>query len=140
MFNTSAINGDLQLQPLYGMPMNLYTGKLPPPSSLLGRSAPLDTVGPFELWPGYVDRPIFSGGQSGATLGPTCGAPIEMNTSRLAGLTIGQPGIASNRSSTWAGPSGYACTKPTVAHYAAIYYPHSSSTYAPYILKPHHTI
>jgi hypothetical protein len=30
--NTSATNGDLHPQPLYGMPMNSYTGQIPPPS------------------------------------------------------------------------------------------------------------
>jgi hypothetical protein len=44
MSNTSATNGDSQHQPLYGMPMNSYPGKIPPPSSLLGRSVPLNTV------------------------------------------------------------------------------------------------
>jgi hypothetical protein len=34
------------------MPMNSYPGQVPPSSSLLGRSAPLDTVGPSELLPG----------------------------------------------------------------------------------------
>ena len=46
MSNTSATNGDLQPQPLYGMPMNSYPGQVPPLSSLLGRSASLNTVGP----------------------------------------------------------------------------------------------
>jgi hypothetical protein len=49
MSNTSATNGDSQPQPLYGMLMNSYPGKISPPSSLLGRSAPLDMVGLFEL-------------------------------------------------------------------------------------------
>jgi hypothetical protein len=46
MSNTSTTNGDSQPRPLYGMPMNLYLGKIPPLSSLLGRSTPPDTVGP----------------------------------------------------------------------------------------------
>jgi hypothetical protein len=54
--------------------MNSYPGQVPPPPSLLGRSAPLNTVGPFELLPGpsgpYADRPACSTGQSGAALGP----------------------------------------------------------------------
>jgi hypothetical protein len=45
MFNTSTTNGNSQPQPLFGMPMNSYPGQIPPPSSLLGRSAPMDTVG-----------------------------------------------------------------------------------------------
>ena len=63
MSNTSATNGDLQTQPLYGMPMNSYPGQVPPPPSLLGRSVPLDTVGPSELLPEqcapYTDHPTF---------------------------------------------------------------------------------
>jgi hypothetical protein len=51
MSNTSATNGDSQPHPLYGMPMNSYPGKISPPPSLLGRSAPLDTVGLSELLP-----------------------------------------------------------------------------------------
>jgi hypothetical protein len=74
MSNTSAINGDLQPQPLYGMPMNSYIGQVPPPPSLLGRSTPLNTVESSELLPGpfgpYADRPACSAGQSRAALGP----------------------------------------------------------------------
>jgi hypothetical protein len=46
MSNTLETNGDSQPQPLNGMPMNSYLEQIPPPSSLLGRSMPLDTVGP----------------------------------------------------------------------------------------------
>jgi hypothetical protein len=63
MSNISAINGDSQPQPLYIMPMNSYPRQIPPPSSLLGRSMPLDTVGSSELLPvesgPYADRPAF---------------------------------------------------------------------------------
>jgi hypothetical protein len=52
MSNTSATNGDLQPHPLYGMLMNSYPGQIPSPSSLLGRSAALYTVGPSELLSG----------------------------------------------------------------------------------------
>jgi hypothetical protein len=56
------------------MSMNSYPGQVPPPPSLLGRSAPLNTVGPFKLLPRpsgpYADRPTCSTGQSGAALGP----------------------------------------------------------------------
>jgi hypothetical protein len=73
MSNTSATNGDFQPQPLYGMLMNSYPGQIPPLSSLLGRSAPLNTVGPSELLPGpsdpYADRPACSAEQSEAALG-----------------------------------------------------------------------
>jgi hypothetical protein len=33
------------------MPMNSYPGQVPPPPSLIGRSTPLNTVGPSELLP-----------------------------------------------------------------------------------------
>jgi hypothetical protein len=52
MSNMSTTDGDLQPQPLYGMPMNSYSGQVPSPPSLLGRSAPLDTVEPSEFLPG----------------------------------------------------------------------------------------
>jgi hypothetical protein len=52
MFDASATNGDLQPQPLYGMPMNSYLGQIQPPPSLLGRSVPLNAVRPSELLPG----------------------------------------------------------------------------------------
>ena len=56
------------------MLMNSYLGQVPPPPSLLGRSAPLNTVGPSELLPRpfglYTNRPACSTGQSGAALGP----------------------------------------------------------------------
>jgi hypothetical protein len=76
MSNTSATNGDSQPQPLYGMPLNSYPGQIPPPPSLLGRSAPLDTIRPSELLPGqsgpYADRPAFPAGQSGIAPGLSC--------------------------------------------------------------------
>jgi hypothetical protein len=54
--------------------MNSYSGQIQPPSSLLGRSAPLNTVRPSEPLPGpsgpYTDRPACSARQSGAALGP----------------------------------------------------------------------
>jgi hypothetical protein len=54
--------------------MNSYLGQIQPRSSLLGRSAPLNMVGPSELLPGpsgpYADCPAYSAGKSGATLGP----------------------------------------------------------------------
>jgi hypothetical protein len=69
MSDASATNGDSQPQPLYGMPMNSYLGQIQPSSPLLGRSVPLNTVGPSELLPGpsgpYADRPACSAGQSG---------------------------------------------------------------------------
>jgi hypothetical protein len=112
MFNRSATNGDSQPQPLYGMPINSYPGQIPPPPSLLGRSVPLDTVGPSKLWPGqfgpYADRPAFPVGQSGAAPGPPRGAPIIANTTEQFGFTTGQ--------------TGYAYAEPTVVHYAPNYY------------------
>jgi hypothetical protein len=74
MSDASATKGDSQLQPLYGMPMNSYSGQIQPPPSLLGRSAPLNTVGQSEPLTGpsgpYTDRPACSVGQFGAALGP----------------------------------------------------------------------
>jgi hypothetical protein len=74
MSDASATNGDSQPEPLYGMPMNSYSGQIQPPSSLLGKSAPLNTVGPSKPLPGpsgpYAYRPACSVGQSGAALGP----------------------------------------------------------------------
>jgi hypothetical protein len=125
MSNTSSTNGDSQPQPLYGMPMNSYLGQIPPMSSLLGRSAPLDTVGPSELLLGqsgpYADRPAFPPRQFGSALGPPHGAPIIANTTRHIGFTTGQTGDA------------YA--EPTVAHYAPNYYVHID-----YIDGHHHTL
>jgi hypothetical protein len=70
MYNTSATNRDSQPQPLYGMPMNSYPRQIPPPTSLIGRSVPLDTVEPSKLLPGpfgpYADHSAFPAGQSGA--------------------------------------------------------------------------
>jgi hypothetical protein len=75
MSDASATNGDLQPQPLYGMPMYSYSGQIQPLSSLLGRSAPLNAVGPSEPLPGlsgpYTNRPACSTGQSGAALRPS---------------------------------------------------------------------
>jgi hypothetical protein len=54
--------------------MNSYSGKIQPPPSLLGKSAPLNTVGPFEPLPGPsgpdADRTTCSTEQYGAALGP----------------------------------------------------------------------
>jgi hypothetical protein len=49
MSDASATNGDSQPQPLYGMPMNSYSGQIQPLLSLLGRSAPLNMVEPSGL-------------------------------------------------------------------------------------------
>jgi hypothetical protein len=115
MSNTSATNGNSQPQPLYGMSMNSYPGQIPPPLSLIGRSAPLDTVGPFELLPRqfapYTDRPAFPAGQSGTAPGLPCGAPIIANT-------IGQFGCTTVQ-------TGYAYVEPTVAHVGDRYPPGS---------------
>jgi hypothetical protein len=112
MSNTSATNGDSQPQPLYGMPMNSYPGQIPPPSSLLGRSVPLDTVGPSELLPRqfgpYTERLAFRVRQSGTEPGLPRGSLIIANTTGQFGCTTGQ--------------TGYAYAEPTVAHYAPNYY------------------
>jgi hypothetical protein len=95
MSNTSVTNGDSQPQPLYGMPMNSYPGQIPPPPSLLGRSAPLDTVGPSDLLLGpsgpYADRPAFPAEQSEATPGPPHGVPIIANTTASSDLPSDGP-------------------------------------------------
>jgi hypothetical protein len=108
---TSATNGGSQPQPLYGMPMILYPGQIPPPS-LLGRSTPLDTVGPSELLPEqfdpYADHPAFPVGQSGAAPGPPCGASIAANTTGQFGFTTGH--------------TGYTYVETNVAHCAPNYY------------------
>jgi hypothetical protein len=74
------------------MSMNSYLGQIPPSSSLLGRSAPLDTVGSFELLPGqsgpYTDRSTFRVGQPVVVPGPPWGVPIVANTTGHSGLTI----------------------------------------------------
>jgi hypothetical protein len=130
MSNTSATNGDSQPQPLYGMSMNSYLGQIPPPPSLLGRSAPLDAVRPSELLPGpsgpYAYRPAFPAGQSEIAPGLPCGAPITANTTGQFGFTTGQ--------------TGYAYVEPTVAHYAPNYYTPQQQYVPPYIFKPQHTI
>jgi hypothetical protein len=94
------------------MPMKSYPGQIPPLSSLLGRSTPLDTVGPSELLleqsVPYADRLAFPVGQSGAAPGLPRGAPIVANTTEQFRFTTGQ--------------TGYAYTKPIIAHYAPYYY------------------
>jgi hypothetical protein len=94
------------------MPINSYSGQIPPPLSLFGRSVPLDTIRPTKLLPRqsgpYVDRPDFLVGQSWAAPGPPRSAPIVANTIERFGFTTGQ--------------TGYAYAKPTIAHYAPNYY------------------
>jgi hypothetical protein len=113
MSNTSATNGDSQSQPLYGMSMKSYPGQILPSSSLLSKSAPLDTARPSELMLGptgpYTDRPAFPAKQSGAAVGLPHGALIIENTTGQFGFTTGH--------------TEYAYTEPTVAHYAPNYYP-----------------
>jgi hypothetical protein len=112
MSTLSATNGDSQPQPLYDMPMSSYPGQIPPPLSLLGRSAPLDTVGPSELLPGqsglYADHSAFLAGQSGTTPGLPRGTPIIANTTNQLGCTTEH--------------TRYAYAEPTVTHYAPNYY------------------
>jgi hypothetical protein len=75
--------------------MNSYSGQIQPPSSLFGRSTPLNTVGPSELLPGpsgpYADRPACSAGQSGAVLGPVSsllGRLVTLDAVGPAGLLL----------------------------------------------------
>jgi hypothetical protein len=71
--------------------MNSYLGQIPLQSSLLGKSVPLDMVGPSELLlrqsGPYVDRPAFRALKSGAAPGPPRGAPIVANTTGQSGIT-----------------------------------------------------
>jgi hypothetical protein len=113
MSNTSATNGDLQPQPLYGMPTNSYPGQVPPPPSLFGRSAPLNAVGPSELLPGpsgpYTDRPACSAGQSGATLGPPpslLGRSATLDAVGPSELLPGPSDPYADRPAFYAGQSG----------------------------------
>jgi hypothetical protein len=123
--------------------MNSYPEKIPPPSSLLGRSAPLNMVGLSELLPGqsdpYANHPAFPIEQFGVALGPPRGAPIVANTIGQSELIIRQSGTTLDHP-----PFGrtvririrktYCCTL-----YQFIIH-HSSSTFHPYIFKPHRTI
>jgi hypothetical protein len=106
MSNTSATNGDLQPQPLYGMSLNSYPGQVPPPPYLLGRSAPLNTVGPSELLPRpfglYTDRPVCSAGQSGVALGPP---PSLLGRSTTLDV-VGPSDPYADRPTFYAGQSG----------------------------------
>jgi hypothetical protein len=112
MSNTSTTKGDSQPHPLYGMAMNSYPGQIPPPSPLLGRSMPLDTVRPSKLFPRqsgpYADRPAFPIGQSEVAPLPARGAPIVATTTGQFEFTT-----------RW---TGYSYVEPTVAHYAPNYY------------------
>jgi hypothetical protein len=96
MSDASATNGDSQPQPLYGMPMDSYSGQIQPPPSLLGRSVPLNMVGPSELLPGpsgpYADCPAFPVGQFEAAPGLQRGVPIMANATSQFGLPPYKPG------------------------------------------------
>jgi hypothetical protein len=127
MSNTLATNGDLQPQPLYGMPMNSYPEQVPPPPSLLGRSVTLDAVGPSEhlLGPSepYADRPAFYAGQSEAVPGLPHGAPIMANTTGQFRCTTVQ--------------TGYTYAEPAVAHHAPNYYTPQQQYVSPYTYLNH---
>jgi hypothetical protein len=129
MSNTSTTNGYLQPQPLYGMPMNSYPGQVPPPPSLLGRSATLDAVEPSEHLPGpsepYADRSAFYAGQSGAVPGIPRGAPIMANTTDQFGCTTVQ--------------TGYTYAEPAVAHHAPNYYTPQQHYVSPSTYLNHNT-
>jgi hypothetical protein len=119
MSDVSATNGDSQPQPLYGMPMNSYSGQIQPPPSLLGRSAPLNTVGSFEPLPGpaapYADCTACSAGQSGAALGPPPSLIGRSATLDAVGPSELQPGPSDpyvDRPAFPAGQSGAAPKLP----------------------------
>jgi hypothetical protein len=104
MSDASAINVDSQPQPLYGMPMNSYSGQIQPPSSLLSRSAPLNTVEPSEPLLGpfgpYTDRTACSTGQSGAALGPPpflIGRSVTLDAVGPSELLLGPFGTYADR-------------------------------------------
>jgi hypothetical protein len=111
------------------MSMNSYLGQIPPSSSLLGRSAPLDTVGPSDLLPElfgpYADRPAFPAAQSAIAPGAPRGAPIIANTNGQFGFTTAQ--------------TGYAYAEPTVAYYAPNYYTPQQQYVPPHIYLNHNT-
>jgi hypothetical protein len=113
MFDASAINGDLQPQPLYGMSMNSYSGQIQPLPSLLGRLAPLNAVGPSEPLPRpsgpYADRPACSARQSGAALGPSpslIGRSATLDAVGPSELLPGPSGPYMDRMAFPAGQSG----------------------------------
>jgi hypothetical protein len=110
MSDASATNGDLQPQPLYGMPMNSYSRQIQPPSSLLGRSTPLNVVGPSEPLPGpsgpYADRPADSARQFGAALGSPpslIGRSATLDAVGLSELLPGPSGPCTDRPAIPAG-------------------------------------
>jgi hypothetical protein len=131
MSNISATNGDSQPQPLYGMPMNSYPRQIPPLSSLLDRSVPLDTVRPSELLPGqsgpYADRPDFPVGQSGTATRATVWQPNNSEHNRLVRMYHQTDRIHICRTYYRT-----LCTK--LLHTTA------AVCSAPYIFKPQHTI
>jgi hypothetical protein len=115
MSDASATNADSQPQPLYGVPKNLNSGQIQPPPSLLGRSVPLNMVGPSEplLEPSgpYADRLACSAGQSGAALGPPpslIGRSVTLDAVGPSELLLGPSGPYTDRPAFPAGQSGVA--------------------------------
>jgi hypothetical protein len=97
------------------MPMNSYSRQIQPPPSLLGRSAPLNAVGPSEPLPGpsgpYADRPACSAGQSRAALEPLSsliGRSTTLDAVGLSELLPGPSGPYADRLAFPAGQSGAA--------------------------------
>jgi hypothetical protein len=95
------------------MPMNSYSGQIQPPLSLLGRSAPLNVVGPSEPLPRpsgpYADHPTCSAGQSGAALGPPLsliGRSATLDAVRPSELLPGLSGPYADRLAFPVGQSG----------------------------------
>jgi hypothetical protein len=149
MSDASATNGDSQPQPLYGMPMNSYSGQIQPPPSLLGRSAPQNTVGPSEPLFGpsgsYADHPACSAGQSRADIGqppPLIGRSATLDAVGPSGPYVDHSAFPTGQSGAALGlprgvpimanttgqfgfttrQTGYAYAEPAVAHNAQNYY------------------
>jgi hypothetical protein len=149
MSDASATNGDSQPQPLYGMPMNSYSGQIQPLSSLLGRSTPLNTVGPSELLHrpfGLLCQTVRGRPRTTAILAWQIGDLDVVKPSELlprpSGLYADHPAFPAGQSRAAPGlprgvpimanttsqfefttrQTGYTYAEPVVAHHAPNYY------------------
>jgi hypothetical protein len=134
------------------MPMNSYSGQIQPPPSLLGRSAPLNTVGPSEPLPvsfgPYADRTTCSAGQSRAALGPPSsliGRSVTLDAVGPSGAAPGLPhGVSIMVNTTGqfgfnTGQTGYTYAEPAVAHHAPNYYTPQQQYVSPSTYLNHNT-